>query len=243
MYSLSLLLLFLAVYSFLGWIAEVADVLVTTKHLQNRGFLTGPFIPIYGVGAIALLLLVLPYINNPFLVFVASVLITSTLEFFTHLALDKIFHIKLWDYSEMRFNLQGRICLLNSILFGGLGLLLIYVLHPAFVKLLIAIPHDVVIALGGTLTGILIVDAANSIRSLAKLRPVLDEVAGTLAQTHSRIEQQAVHLQNVFDHRRTTADLNHLATLSRLSKAFPRARSTQSSSSTSASQPRSADLG
>jgi uncharacterized membrane protein len=237
-----MLFLFLAVYSFLGWIAEVLYVLVRERSLQNRGFLTGPFVPIYGFGAIALILLVLPYIDNPFVVFIASVLITSILEFVTHLVLDKLFHIKLWDYSNRRFNLQGRICLENSLLFGMLGLLLIYVLHPAVVRLLVAIPHDAAIALAWTLIGILIVDAANSIRSLAKLRPVLDGVSGTLAQTHDRIEQGVIHLEDTIGQRRSATDAAHLATLDRLVKAFPHAKSSKAPSGHPQSQPRNADL-
>ena len=227
MYALSMLFLFLACYSFLGWIAEVSYVLVRERSLQNRGFLTGPFVPIYGFGAIALILLVLPYINNPFLVLLASVAITSTLEFFTHLVLDAVFHIKLWDYSDRRFNLHGRICLENSLLFGTLGLLLIYVLHPAIVRMLMAIPHEVAIALAWTLIGVLIVDSANSIRSLAKLRPVLDDVAGTLAQTHDRVEQGVIQLEQKIDQRRSTIDVAHLATLGRLARAFPHAKSSK----------------
>ena len=222
-----MIFLFLACYSFLGWIAEVSYVLIRERSLQNRGFLTGPFVPIYGFGAIALILLVLPYIDNPFLVFLASLAITSTLEFVTHLVLDKVFHIKLWDYSDRRFNLRGRICLENSLLFGTLGLLLIYVLHPAVARMLVAIPHDVAIALAWTLIGILIVDSANSIRSLAKLRPVLDEVAGTLAQTHDRVEQSVIQLEQAIDQRRSTIDIAHLATLGRLARAFPHAKSSK----------------
>lgn len=225
MYAISMLFLFLAVYAFLGWIAEVLYVLVRERSLQNRGFLTGPTVPIYGFGAIALILLVLPYVSNPFLVFLASVLITSTLEFVTHLVLDKLFHIKLWDYSTRRFNLWGRICLENSLLFGLLGVLLIYVIHPVLARVLVAIPHDVAIAVAWALIGILLVDAVHSITTLAKLRPVLTEVSGTLAQTHDRIEQGITQLEQTIDERRATADFARLATLGRLMKAFPHAKS------------------
>jgi len=225
MYAISMIFLFLACYAFLGWIAEVVYVLVRERSLQNRGFLTGPFVPIYGVGGVAMVLLVIPYIDNGFLVFVACIAITSTLEFMTHLVLDKAFHISLWDYSDRRFNLQGRICLENSLLFGLLGLLLIYVLHPAFVRLLVSIPHEVSIAIAWALIGILIVDAANSIRSLAKIRPVLAEFSGTLAQTHDRIERGVIQLEQTMDSRRAAVSHADLATLARLVAAFPRARS------------------
>lgn len=232
MYTISMLFLFLAVYAFLGWVAEVLYVLVRERSLQNRGFLTGPTVPIYGFGAIALILLVFPYVSNPFLVFIASVAITSTLEFVTHLVLDKVFHIKLWDYSPRRFNLQGRICLENSLLFGLLGVLLIYVIHPPLVRVLVAIPHDVAIAVAWALIGILLVDAAHSITTLAKLRPVLAEVSGTLAQTHDRIERGVIQLEQTIEERRSTGDFARLATLGRLMKAFPNAKSSTRDPST-----------
>jgi uncharacterized membrane protein len=225
MYAFSLFLLYLALYSFLGWIAEVLYVFATTRHLQNRGFLTGPFLPIYGFGAILLLLLVYPYVNNPFLVFLASVVITSALEFFTHLVLDKLFHIKLWDYSGRPFNLQGRICLQNSLAFGGLGLLLLYVIHPVSAMLLGSLPQTAAIAIAWSLLGILAVDSANSIRSLAKVRPVLDEVKGTLDEAHAKIEQTAEQRYAARNEKRSASDAAHSGTLARLGRAFPHARS------------------
>ncbi len=225
MYAFSLFLLYLALYSFLGWIAEVLYVFATTRHLQNRGFLTGPFLPIYGFGAILLLLLVYPYVNNPFLVFLASVVITSALEFFTHLVLDKLFHIKLWDYSGRPFNLQGRICLQNSLAFGGLGLLLLYVIHPVSAMLLGSLPQTAAIAIAWSLLGILAVDSANSIRSLAKVRPVLDEVKGTLDEAHAKIEQTAEQRYEARNEKRSASDAAHSGTLARLGRAFPHARS------------------
>src|ERR1700728_350756 len=114
-YAFSLVLLYLAVYSFIGWLCEEVFVLVTTQKLENRGFLTGPSLPIYGIGAIAMLLLVEPYVKNPFLVFVASTLVCSVIEYAGSLLLDKVFHITLWDYHDQKFNLHGRICLRNSL--------------------------------------------------------------------------------------------------------------------------------
>jgi len=225
MYEVSLLMLFLAFYSFLGWIAEVSFVLVTDHRLQNRGFLTGPFVPIYGFGAILLLLLVEPYVENPFLVFLASVVITSTLEFFTHLVLDKAFHIRLWDYSDRRFNLQGRICLQNSLLFGGLGLLLLYVIHPAFSDAVALLSPEVAIAIAWTLIGILIVDFANSVRTLAKVRPVLDQLSTTLAHAHDEVEVNVVRLDQQLAARREAFANVPKSTIERLSRAFPHARS------------------
>jgi len=227
-HAFSLVLLYLAIYSFIGWIVEVLWVFAKSQHLQNRGFLTGPFLPIYGIGAVLLVLFVEPYVKNPFLVFLASVVVTSTVEYLSSLILDKVFHISLWNYHDRRFNLNGRICLENSLGFGALGLLLIYVLHPLISDGLKALSPDAAIAIAWTLIGILIVDSANSIRSLAKVRPVLDELHGTLAEAHAEIEQRAVRIHQA----RTEKDLARrpasTSTLGRLARVFPHARSARS---------------
>ncbi|MDM4761981.1 putative ABC transporter permease [Galbitalea sp. SE-J8] len=227
MNAFALLLLYLAAYSFLGWVAEVGFVLVVDGRLQNRGFLTGPFVPIYGFGALALVYIVSPYITNPFLVFVASVVISSALEYATHFALDKAFHIRLWDYSNERHNLHGRICLRNSLLFGMLGLLLLYVIHPLVASVLTALAPTAAIAIAFTLFGILLIDAANSIRSLAKVRPVLDRIDGTLAQAHDRIQAAASERHQTSESRREAGDAAHRGTIARIARAFPGARSNE----------------
>ena len=225
-YEISVLVLYLAIYSFLGWIVEVLYVFATTQKLENRGFLTGPFLPIYGVGAVLLVLLVLPYVKNPFLVFLASFVITTVLEFVTHLALDKIFHIRLWDYSDKPVNIHGRVCLQNSLMFGVLGLLLIYVLHPLASGLIALLPQPVAIAVASVLLGILLVDAANSFLSLAKVKPELDKVKGSLAQVHAKIEADAVAAAAKEQARRSAFDAAHAHTVARLDRIFPQAHST-----------------
>ena len=224
-YAVSILVLYLAIYSFIGWIAEVLYVFATSQKLENRGFLTGPFLPIYGVGALLLILLVLPYVTNPFLVFFASFLITTALEFVTHLALDKIFHIRLWDYSDKPFNIRGRVCLQNSLMFGVLGLLLIYVLHPFAAGLIGALPQPAAIAIASVLLGVLLIDAANSFLSLGKIRPELDRVRGSLSQVHDRIEADARGEAAKEAARRSAFDSAHAHTIARLNRVFPRARS------------------
>jgi uncharacterized membrane protein len=234
-YDVSVLVLYLAIYSFLGWIVEVAYVFVTTQKLENRGFLTGPFLPIYGVGAVLLVLLVIPYVKNPFLVFLASFVITTALEFVTHLALDKIFHIRLWDYSDKPFNIRGRVCLQNSLMFGVLGLLLIYVLHPLATVLVKLLSQPAAISVASVLLGILLVDAANSFLSLAKVRPELDKMKGSLAQVHDKIEADARAEAAKREARRSALQSTHAWTVSRLTRNFPKARSTVTSTATPAS--------
>ena len=234
MYEFSLVILFLACYSFIGWVIEVTYVFARSQHLENRGFLAGPFLPIYGIGALALIFFVEPYVANPFLVFLASVVVTSTIEYIGSLMLDKVFHISLWDYRDRPFNLNGRICLQNSLGFGALGLLLVYVIQPPLNAGLRALPHDAAIAIACALLGILLVDTANSVSSLAKVRPVLDHMHGTLTEAHAHLEARATEIAKGIEGRRTALHSAHLGTLGRLSRVFPAARSVKLSQESTA---------
>ncbi len=118
--------------SFIGYFIEVFWIYLTTKKLVNRGFLCGPVIPVYGFGALLILILLLRYHNDPVVVFIFGIIITSSLEYFTSFLLEKIFHNKWWDYTDKPYNLNGRICLTNSFAFGILALLIIYLVAPFF---------------------------------------------------------------------------------------------------------------
>ena len=110
--------LLLIIYSFLGWIVECTYCVLGTGVWINRGFLYGPFIPIYGFGAVLVLGAINYLPNNIFIIFLGSIIITSILEYLTSYLMELFFHTRWWDYSELPFNLNGRICLLNSLLFG-----------------------------------------------------------------------------------------------------------------------------
>ena len=125
-----------AVYSFLGWLLESAFVSIRQRHLVNRGFLNGPFCPIYGFGAVLILLLRSPLRDSWLLLLLASILLTTGLEYLTSWLLETLFHTRWWDYSKLRFNLHGRITLFHSLGWGALGMVLLYVLDPLLSPLL-----------------------------------------------------------------------------------------------------------
>jgi len=134
---------FFVVYSFFGWITESIYCSFKEKKLSNRGFLTGPFCPIYAVGALAIVL-VLGYLPKNFLIiFFFGMLITTAIEYLTGYLLEILFDTKWWDYSDIRFNFQGRICLENSLFFGVMSLLLIFFIQPALVRTVDIIPSIV----------------------------------------------------------------------------------------------------
>ena len=108
------------IYSFLGWVWET--FYVSTKHGEfvNRGFVSGPFCTIYGFGAISVYLILKPIENHVLLLFLGGIVVATVLEYITAVLMESIFHTSWWDYSDQKFNFQGRICLGVSLGWGVL---------------------------------------------------------------------------------------------------------------------------
>lgn len=124
------------IYAILGWIIETTLVSIEKRKFVNRGFLIGPYCPIYGFGGLAITILLKNYTKDPIVLFLMAVIICGTLEYFTSYIMEKIFKARWWDYSTKRFNLNGRICAETMIPFGILGTLVICVINPIFEYLL-----------------------------------------------------------------------------------------------------------
>ena len=118
------------IYSVFGWCLENADQFLRKHKVSNRGFLIGTYCPIYGVGALLLHLLLSKYANDPIVLFILSVIVCASLEYLISYIMEVTFNARWWDYSDRRFNLNGRICLETSIPFGIFGTLSIYVFNP-----------------------------------------------------------------------------------------------------------------
>lgn len=124
-YNLYEWLLIFYIYCFLGWIFESTIVTIEEKRFVNRGFLKGPMIPIYGTGATVILLFCLPIKDNSILlIFFIGMISATILEYVTGYLMEKAFKIKYWDYSKVKFNIKGRVCLRSSIFWGILSVLL-----------------------------------------------------------------------------------------------------------------------
>lgn len=181
--SLSSLVILFALYSFIGWVLETVYCSIPAQKFVYRGFLVGPVCPIYGFGAIAVVLILTPFANHPELVFLFSIILTSLLEYTSSVLLEKLFKKSFWDYSDRKFNVNGRICLMNSSIFGALSLFLIYVLHPLFEALLQELPQMIIpgIAVGLTLifSADLFVSVRNTLdfnREMSKLSDLTDKI-------------------------------------------------------------------
>ena len=156
--------------SFLGYLIEVFWSFLASKKFVNRGFLCGPVIPIYGLGALLILYCLLRYYEDPVVVFVFGIIITSALEYFVSFLLEKIFHNKWWDYSTQKYNINGRICLRNSLAFGILSLLIIYGITPGYYLLFSLLDFKVWMILAIIFTFIFILDVIYSVIIAYNLR-------------------------------------------------------------------------
>ena len=150
-------LLFIS-YAFLGWCMEVGCKYVQFGKFINRGFLIGPYCPIYGWGAIAITILLKRYTYDPLVLFIMSTLVCSIIEYFTSYFMEKKYHARWWDYSSKKFNINGRICLETLIPFGILGLFIMYVTNPMLFKIYQSMSEIVVHIISITLFIIFIVD-------------------------------------------------------------------------------------
>ncbi len=169
MFDLKVLFLLFIIYSVTGWIIEVIATYPDTKCFVNRGFLIGPYCPIYGNCAIAMILL-LHNVTNPILLFILSIIICSAGEYVTSYVMEKLFHARWWDYTKNKFNLNGRICLTNSLAFGVLGFLLIKFVNPFVVGLITKLSPTMMNILFYTILILFLIDNVISFKVIFKIK-------------------------------------------------------------------------
>ena len=128
-------------YAFLGWLLEVVGKLIEQKKFINRGFLIGPYCPIYGFGGLLITFLLEKYTDDPIALFIMAIVVCGILEYLTSYFMEKIFHARWWDYSQKKFNINGRVCLDTIIPFGLMGMFIIYILNPFLLNKIEMLPE------------------------------------------------------------------------------------------------------
>lgn len=184
------ILCYFFIYAFLGWCTEVVYAAVKTGKFVNRGFLNGPYCPIYGAGVILVLYLLDPVKNNIFYLFLGSILITSTIELIGGFVLKKIFHHTWWDYSNMPFNIGGYICLQFSLIWGIACLVVVDRIHPLISYLVNWIPQRVNELFLIMSACLYIVDLVSTIKSILKLNrklALIDEITSKIKETSDNL--------------------------------------------------------
>lgn len=165
------------IYAFLGWCSEVAFAAVNKGKFVNRGFLNGPVCPIYGVGMLIVVLCLWNLRDRPLLLFLGSALLTTALEFVTGFVLERFFHDKWWDYSDMPFNIKGYVCLKFTILWGLAASFIIGAIHRFIYMLIEKTPFVLGAILLAVFSAAFIADFTVTLTALVKLPKKLKAMA------------------------------------------------------------------
>lgn len=160
-------------YSFCGWIWESCYVSLRQHRWVNRGFLHGPMLPIYGSGAVIILLATIPVERSLVLIYLCGMVAATALEYVTGAVMERLFHVRYWDYSTQKCNLNGYICLTSSLAWGFFSILLVRFLHPPVGRLLLRLPDWLTDPLALVLVACTAADAVQSFNAAMDLRNVL----------------------------------------------------------------------
>lgn len=164
-----LFLLFL-IYAFIGWLIEVIAKKIELGKFINRGFLIGPYLPIYGCGGVLITLALTKYSDSPITLFVMALFICSVLEYATSYILEKLFNARWWDYSGKKFNVNGRICLNTMAAFGALGCVVVYILNPLIFKMFSFWNNDIINVVSVIFGVIIIFDIFVSFKIMSNIK-------------------------------------------------------------------------
>lgn len=183
-------------YSLCGWCFESAYVSLKNRRLVNRGFMRGPFLPLYGSGAVMMLVVSSPFQTMDFpwnliFTYIAGCIGATALEYVTGVAMEALFKIRYWDYSRNKFNFQGHICLSSSLAWGFLTIFMTGVIHRPIAQTVAAVPNGALTAVTLMLTAMIGADFALSFKAALDLRDVLVKLEKTredMARMQKRVD-------------------------------------------------------
>lgn len=184
-------LFFFYFYCFLGWCFESTYVSIKSKKLVNRGFMRGPFLPLYGSGAMMMYVVSLPFQDNIVLTYIAGVIGATVLEYITGVLMEALFKVRYWDYSNQPFNFQGHICLGSSIAWGFLTILMTRVIHKPIEKMVMSIPATFLLYMTIVITIYMVADFTLSFKAAMDLRDILVKM--------ERVKEDMVRMQRRLD--------------------------------------------
>ena len=209
------------VYAFLGWCTEVSYAALDTGTFVNRGFLNGPYCPIYGCGVVIVVSILTPLKENLLILFLGSVILTTVLEFMTGFLLEKVFHNKWWDYSDKPFNIKGYVCLKFSVYWGLACTFIMDILHPIIYDTILWIPYTVGFLFISIFMLVFVIDCSITVSTILKLNhhlKIMDEMAAAIHRLSDEIGENIY--ENVSDvmERSEAFQENHAALFDRLSE-------------------------
>lgn len=200
MEEIKLYILIFFIYAIAGWIMETTTISIRNKKFVNRGFLVGPVCPIYGYGVVLVSVLLKKYQEDMVATFCMSIIICGLLEYFTSFFMEKIFKARWWDYSQKKFNINGRICLENLVLFGIASCIIVYIVNPFIIGKINLIPQNIQSLIIIILLLIHVVDNIISYKIILNLKQVSKEVKDNTIEISEKV-RKIIHNKSIF-HRR-----------------------------------------
>ena len=215
------ILTYFIIYSFVGWVMESVFRSIIEKKIINTGFLRGPFCPIYGIGAIIMLVFLERFQDKSILLFFIAITILTAWEYFVGVLLEKLFNTKYWDYSEHKFNFQGRICLTNSICWGILGVVFVRYIHPFIEGIISKLDIQIIYYSITIISLVMLVDLITTIIKVKHIKMTLekvDKINKEIKEKLKEIKQISKEAEIEKDDIKTKATDNIQAIIDKLSK-------------------------
>ena len=204
-YHLTQWVLFFFIYSFIGWVWECCFVSVRKRRWVNRGFMYGPMLPIYGFGALAVLISTIRVRDSIPLIFLFGMVGATLLEYVTGAVMERLFNVKYWDYSNQKFNLNGYICLTSSLGWGLFSVLLVKFVHVPIEGAVLKIPTIIAEGIAFVLTVAAAVDVTQSFNDAMDLKRILAQLEESKKQIRKIQEKLKVASQEFVEDYRQRA--------------------------------------
>lgn len=177
------------IYSIAGWIMETVQLSIREKKFINRGFLIGPYCPIYGSGVVLITILLQKYYDDIPATFFLSILICGTLEYVTSYFMEKIFKARWWDYSARKFNINGRICLETLVPFGIAGTVITIWINPFLLKYINIVPNLAMHIILGIISILFISDSIVSFKIIFNLKEMSKEFKDNTDEISNKVKR------------------------------------------------------
>ena len=226
---------YLLLYSFIGWVLESIFKSFLEKQLVNSGFLKGPFCPIYGFGALIMLLTLNWLKGNIVLLFIISFFVLTIWEYIAGVVLEKVFKTKYWDYTDNFLNINGRVCLMNSIFWGILGVVFISYVNPFVEEKIALIPHDVLlystiiiyifVVIDIIITTIKTIKIGDTVKKINELGDKIKLMLNKVKEHHKESKDEDEKAIAKLKEEQSKLKLNLYKTVKRLKLAFPTMKS------------------
>mgnify|MGYP004517235069 FL=1 len=189
------------IYSFIGWIVELINVFIIEHKIVDRGFLIGPYLPIYGFGALFIITFLSKYKSDLITLFCMSTIICATLEYITSFIMEKLFHARWWDYSSNKFNINGRICLETASLFGIGGCIIIYIIQPVLDSIILFFNPLFLNIVAIVLAVIFVADLLVSFKIIYSFKTITNDVRKDSSSEINKMVKKVLSSRSIFTKR------------------------------------------